>query len=239
MIDKKIIRPWFGGLGDSLQHSWMPRRFKEMGYRVFLSAQTPFRNPDIKKLVWDLNPHLSGVDYDQPNCGDLGGHLQYTNWQEGFIGNWQKVHGLHPPYDKYPEIYYEPKLVEWLKDVTLVDFSCVSLWDDYVKKDMAQYFPEDAMMMEFAKSTNETDDRFFQFKGGHKGYYTYNIFQYADAIYSCKKFMCLFAGGAVLASALQKYRQLDVECYIVDCPRTKSAEMQGLYFFDNIKYIWI
>ena len=236
---KKIILPWFPGLGDSLQHSWMPRRFKELGFDVYLSTKARFRNPDIKKLVWDTNPYLSGVDYDEPNCGDLGGVLQYANHQLGFIANWQKVHGLQKPYDKYPEIYYQPKLIDGLQNFVLVDFSCVSLWDDYVKLDMASIIPENAMVMEFSRSMNEIDSDFFCVKNGKRSYYTYDIFQYVDAIYSCKKFMCLFAGGAVLSSAIQKYKPIDVECFVVDCPRTKSAEMQDLYFFDNIKYTWL
>ena len=54
----------WGGLGDNLQLSTIPRRFFEkFGYKgVYISNKDrqKFRNEGIKKLVWEMNPYIAG-----------------------------------------------------------------------------------------------------------------------------------------------------------------------------------
>ena len=232
---KRIIQPFFGGMGDSLEHSHLPRRFSEQGDEVYLSSRAQFRNTQIKKLVWDMNPFIKGLSDDEPNAGDAA--VSYRNDGLGFMSNWESVHGLKPE-TKYPEVYYRPKTLSSLQDKTLVDLSCVSLSPDYNKDqllEIAKSYPN-YMSMLFVSNIS---DGHFDLNDNLNGYVIHNIFDYCDAIYSCKKFVCLFAGGNALASALQRTKKIDVDCLIVDCPKTQSALKQDLFFFDNINYIWI
>ena len=47
-----LYQPW-GGLGDNLQFSTLPKLYSEIGYEFYISDQNVYRNPEIKKLVWD------------------------------------------------------------------------------------------------------------------------------------------------------------------------------------------
>lgn len=230
----KVIQPYFSGLGDHLQFSTLARRFTEIGYDVFLSDKCTFRNKDIKKLVWDKNPYIKGVTNLDADCGDS--EVAYENAGIGFIGNWEKLHGLTEPYSKYPEVYYTPKNIEGLNNSVIVDFSCVSLHKEYAKYDTAKLIPDNAMLIDFKQKVIDGED-YIQIKpDGRSVYYCYDIFDYCDVLASCKQLLCFFSGAAVLASALQKYRKFDVDCFYPNCYQMKNAEVTDLYFFDNINY---
>jgi hypothetical protein len=237
----KVIQPYFSGLGDHLQWTTTAKRFSSLGYDVYLSDKATFRNKGIKSLCWDSNPYIKGISSDPANVGDAV--VQYVNHRLGFIGNWEKQSGLDAPYSKYPEIYYAPKNIEGLQDYTLVDFSCVSLHEEYkaVAGKLKQKLPEDKfLVLAFQQDLNERKESAYQFSSeGYNSYFCYDVFDYCNAISSCKKLLCLFSGAAVMASALQRYRQFDVECFICDNYKTRNAEIQYLYFFDNIKYTWL
>ena len=66
-----IEQPW-GGLGDNLQFSTIPELAHSLGIKVFISNRNCYRNLDIKKLVWDMNPFISGFS-------DLPGNLPQLN----------------------------------------------------------------------------------------------------------------------------------------------------------------
>ena len=77
---KRIIQPFFGGMGDSLEHSHLPRRFSEQGDEVYLSSRAQLRNTQIKKLVWDMNPFIKGLSDDEPNAGSgYPGHITFKD----------------------------------------------------------------------------------------------------------------------------------------------------------------
>lgn len=72
---KTLTLDVWGGLGDNLQVSTIPRRFYEkFGYKgVYISNSVPWRNKEIKELVWDLNPYIAGfTDKKGVNIADAG-----------------------------------------------------------------------------------------------------------------------------------------------------------------------
>jgi hypothetical protein len=69
---------------------------------------------------------------------------------------------------------------------------------------------------------------------------TENIFQYADLIFSCKKFICLWSGGSVLSSAIknQYKKNLEIDCF----KNYKIHQNFGIldkthFWYENINYI--
>lgn len=58
----------YGGLGDHLFYSALPRLLKERGLanEVYISDQSNFRNSAIFDLIWKGNPHLNGISSEPP-----------------------------------------------------------------------------------------------------------------------------------------------------------------------------
>ena len=238
-MSDKIIRSTYGGLGDSLQHSTLPRRFTELGFDVYVSSQIPYRNPDIKKLVWDLNPYIKGFSDAAPNAGDIEG-IYYRQYNHGFIGNWECAHGLGEPYSEIPEIYYVPNEVKEVKDKVLIDVTTITakpLYDgEKLRKFVTwNYDKKDVMMCIFPDGL--TFPMFLL--EGYDAVYVKDLFYYLDLIYSCKRFVCLFSGGASAAASLFKYKKIYVECICTDNPVLRSAEITSLHSYKEINYIWM
>src|SRR5437899_452423 len=62
-----ILQIKYGGLGDHLFYSHIPRLAKDLGMydRVFISNRSEFRHSDYRKYVWELNPYVDGF-VDEP-----------------------------------------------------------------------------------------------------------------------------------------------------------------------------
>lgn len=239
MAEKKIILPYFFGLGDHGQFSTLPRRLNEAGYDVYISDKAKYRNREIYDLWWGMNPFVIGESSEPANVGDSV--FEYKNHGLGLIGNWEKQAGLGEPYSKFPEIYYQPKLHDNLKDITLIDFSCVSLHEEYARDadKLKKLVPkENYLFLLFSQDVCSPNDPYFQLQSDN-GYVCKDIFDYCDVLHSCKKLLCLMSGAAVIESALQRFRQFDVECFLCDNYKTRNSEIQDHYMFPNIKYTWI
>jgi hypothetical protein len=232
-MPNKIILPYFMGLGDSLQFSTLPRKFTEAGFDVYLSNEIKFSNDGIKKLVWDLNPYIKGISNELPNAGDLDGVI-YQNYGFGFIGNWEKIHELEPT-SKIPDIYYYPQLNHDLADSTIIDISSKSLSKIYCVDILLEFIRKWYKNPIFVVGKN--------FNGiigvNDKVIHINDIFQYCDIIYSCKKYVCLNSGGNSLAAGLTKYRDLDIDCIMIDSEQTRGMEVRRHFFYDCINYIWV
>lgn len=106
------LSSYHNGLGDSLQFSTFAETLSKQGHTVNLYTGPevmPFRNPQIKELVWDHNPYITGNSVTDWNIGDIPGK-PYSNTQDSFIKNWEVIFGL-PPVNELPKIYYKPKKI--------------------------------------------------------------------------------------------------------------------------------
>lgn len=117
MIERpiKVISCIFGGLGDHLLLSTLPRRFTEAGFDVYMheGELTRFRNTEIKDLIM-RNPYIKGFSTRPPNAG----HGVYCDiwglfcWETRLrpadpIAVMEECNGLVAPYSHGPEIYPE------------------------------------------------------------------------------------------------------------------------------------
>ena len=69
MNRRLILQIKFGGLGDHLFYSHLPRIAKQSGEctGVYISNHSSFRSPEYKELIWKLNPFVDGfVDRLRP-----------------------------------------------------------------------------------------------------------------------------------------------------------------------------
>lgn len=199
-----IAQPW-GGLGDNLQFSTLPELYAQLGFDVYISSANAYRNPEIYDLVWKHNPYVKGVADLPANAGScmFGGEAPTAD----YMTNIELGHGLTHGYRKYPVIYYTPTIVSELADVLLYDTTSITQApsEESVRASFESVFSKHPGVpihrLEFSKIGNRP------VRGlEHKAYKINSIYDLCDAIYSCKIFLSLHAGSAVLASAVKENR---------------------------------
>lgn len=240
----------WGGLGDNLQVSTIPKRFFEKyGYKgVYISNSVPWRNNEIKKLVWDKNPYIAGfTDKKGVNIADTG-LVQFdgvTNW----IQNIEKIYKFDPPYNNRPEIYYD--LV--VKDVfntgksVVIDMSyseesykrnierypeLINSTKNKLERLLAQNKPDiDIKIIHQPKHLNNIN--FFEALNIDCLFNTVvveNIFEYCNIIQHSKQYICSHSGCHALAAAIRK----SCICFIPE-----NYYHMKYFVFDDIKYVTI
>jgi hypothetical protein len=196
-----IISIQKGGLGDHLFYSHLPRIAKQYGgyKQVFISNQSIFRNPDTKKLVWDLNPYLDGFT----NEAGLFYFSENNQPNQNLLDQLMLAYGLDDNKRNHePEIYYKPKLVESLIDKAIYDPNYISYTGD-IK------YP--TIIEKWFSQNQKGPDLQMKILGGksieincQNRFATPDIFAFCDLLYSAKSMYCLSTGTGTLAAAMQK-----------------------------------
>jgi len=235
MKDKKIIRVWHSGLGDACQLSTLPALFHSQGYEVWISDKTPCSD-SIYELIFGLNPYVMGKTSENANCGEIPG-FEYRDVCGSFIGSWEMVNGMSHVND-YPIVYYQPKEIEWMKDVVIIDTSCKTAKANYTIDILNEYLSvyknnEKVYAVKFINYVSDGYDL------GFPKTEIRDLFHYCDVIHSCKKFVCLNSGGHSLSSALKRNKNIDVDCLVTHAPAFESMYSRNNFFYPNINYIWL
>jgi hypothetical protein len=221
-----ICQPW-GGLGDNLQFSTLPKLYSELGYDVYISSSNAYRNPEIYDLVWKNNPYIKGISELEPNAGSCKG-CQYMN--HDYIKNIELSHGITHGTEQYPTIYYTPKKIESLHNTIIYDTTSITsnYTDEFIKTRfttvLEQYSDCEKKQIYFKKIQNriipELQGDMIEVE---------DIFNYCDIIFSCKAFICTFSGSAVLASTIKNTRSSpDIYCF--------HNKTENIYIFNNVTY---
>ena len=185
----------YGGLGDHLFFSTLPRLLKEAGLaeRVYLSDKCSFRNPQIYELVWRLNPYFDGLSSVQST------KLIKVNSVIDKISNIISAHhGLEDiAYEILPEIYLDKSQLSNYYGFKFIDLNYVSFIGGFT------YFDKCYLAVKYRNYCFINPD--FLMRIFLKNYiFSKSLFDYADMINSSDKFVCLASGGATLAAALKK-----------------------------------
>ena len=221
-----ISQPW-GGLGDNLQYTTLPKLYSDKGYEVYISTENSCRNDEIYDFVWGSNPYVKGKIMKPPNAGACIPLKWTTN---SFIKNIELSHHLEKGTYSYPMIYYSPKKIDSLENTIIYDITSISslYTDEYIKSKFTfifeKYPDHDKRKIVFKRITNrETPD----FNTNILEVNT--IYDYCDILYSCKVYVCLFSGGSVLASTIKNTRSTpEIHCF-------NPIPHQG-FVFDNTTY---
>lgn len=227
-----LSQPW-GGLGDSLQFSTIPELCYLNGIDFYVSDKNVYRNPEIKELVWDCNPYVKGVSSLKVNAGDCkygGGYDPASS----IVDLWEHWHGFEMK-NHLPIIYYHPQFKKEFQDKILIDFSAISIQSRYHISHIQEFINKIEDKSKYLFIVSKKNKFSYHIIGGLDVYEFNDIFEYADLIYSCRKFLCLHSGGAVLAAAIGRFKSdIDVECFM---PQNMVADFTiAMYFFKNIKY---
>lgn len=236
-----FLKAYHGGLGDSLQFSTLPEQFsKQQGKKTYILESAPFRNPEIYELVWAKNPYIEGKKEGPWNAGDIP-EIDYANITGNTIQNWEKLHGL-TPVNTHPKIYYEPEKHSDVKDIFIVDFSCISI--DYDKNQLKNIFdnlknnyPDRKFVSVYFKN-KVSDGKHNVYDLGFDGYIEIeNIFRYCDLISSAYGLVALSSGASHLSSALKEYSPYLKSICIMPQKWYNTHKERGLFLFDNIDYL--
>ena len=198
-MEEFVIKVKYGGLGDHLLYSHLPRIAKTVGgYRkVYISNRSEYRHTDYRKLVWQLNPFVDGFCDEDSQCPTVMTIAPGTNFLDMMmlelgLDDGKRFHE--------PEIFYRPKFIPQLAEKRVFDPNFASNAGAISNTKLIRYLNESGgvdMQM-------RARDKSYGVQGGIPILEANDVFQYCDIITSCGSFFCLTSGGATLAAALRK-----------------------------------
>lgn len=205
---KLIIEIPYGGLGDHLFHSHLPRIAKETGKydKVFISKKSLFRHPDNMYIVWELNPYIDGFTDEKGityNIKNIIKKITKKRLKNNLLDEIMLAYGLddgkrgHEPENYYKPIYnpeyhkviFDPNFLSWVGEIDKRDMMA------YIKRKKIKF---DAIMK------IRTNQALYIPKAGDDFIETKTLADFCNLIYSCKNLYCLTSGTATLAASLGK-----------------------------------
>lgn len=198
-----VVNLSFGGIGDCLVWSTLPRLLKEtydIDFYVSERSLDVLRNKDTLRLCFEMNPYFKGIA-DGASAEELFELKSFEREKSLYTFITDKdgisliemlerqfnVHGKG-----HPELYYSPKILPEWKNVILIDENTIS-GKRFGWKFKKGIFENEAQKYVDAKDRIAYVDTKKQ-----------DLFTYVDMIYSCKRFVGTFSGGASIAAAYDK-----------------------------------
>jgi len=195
-----VLEIRYGGLGDHLYWSHVPRIAKELGVKkVYISNSSEYRNPIYKKLFWECNPYVNGFVNEKGyypifSTVEKGTNILDRVMLELGLDDGKRFHD--------PEIYFQPKIRPDLQDKVIYDPNYVSNAGDTIKgKSIKNYFKKNKIKIDFQMKLRDKNVPVASIK---KTLEAKDIEDFISIIASCKEVYCLASGTATLASALGK-----------------------------------
>lgn len=230
------IRGYYGGVGDQLQFSTLPERFTELGHDVYLLKDCdqvlPYRNEQIKQLIWLTNPFIKGERDGTWDLGDLAEiSKKYKNHFNNYIKNWEYIFGLEP-INTNPKIYWLPNKIEGIDGI--IELSSITLKYNYenVIKNVKSIIKMSNKNFHQIVSPNQSnlitipDIPIIQAN---------DIFHLTSLIYSSNMFISLNSGSHAIGAALKHFKINTQICYL---PKDQSwIRPDCKFMFDHIDYI--
>ena len=185
----------YGGLGDHLFYSPLPRLLKESGLAeaVYLSSRSRVRNQQTIELVWKTNPFLDGMTNDpvtafrraQPTVNKV-------------INLEMAKHGIVIDTELKPEIHQAIPIDPRYLGKRFIDLNYISFVGGLTPLDeinIVRQAPDAWLVNPKWYLKQFVGSRFVR---------TSSLLDFASLIASASEFICLTSGGATLAPALNK-----------------------------------
>ena len=190
------IKIFYGGLGDHLLHSPLPRLAKEMhGFdKVFITNHSNYNNPVTKKLVWGYNPFVDGFnngDSDYPKFGSVPDGFNILDVTAMFFNLHSNTKFLEP------EIYYKPKILQKYQNAIIFEPNCNSAYGIPSLEQVESYFSNISLTHQM-KSLKGKYPQLAEILEAS------SLENFCDIIFSCKEFYCFTSGVATLTAAIRK-----------------------------------
>ena len=249
---KKILYVKWGGLGDHLQFTTLPELFSKNGYDFYLSDKSEYRDPTHYDLIWKSNPYVKGITSEDANCGHVEnwgvGNNKIINFKPDISihKNIENIYGLDSNTD-YPIIFHKPTNLKEFNDYVFIDLNASSVANFNHNTNTILEYLETLKNEKVIYSLTENSygrsviDISLLNSLNFKPIKTTGIFNYTDLIYSCKKFVCLWSGGAHLATAIKKSfkSELDIFCLKADSGISGwGTTNKSFFWYDCVNYIY-
>lgn len=194
-----VMQIKWGGLGDHLFHSHIPRIAKEtkMYDKVYLSELSDFRSIDYKRLIWDKNPYLDGYVKKGGWYPEIPYNFHGTNYLDMIMLGYGLDDGKRW---HEPEIFYKPCIKSELINKNVYDPNFITNAGYFDVKNLKKYLIKNCISIDMQLTPVKTSvslDNIPFIKPE-------SLEDYCSIIVSCNNFFCLASGGATLAAALQK-----------------------------------
>jgi len=241
MSKKIVIYQEWGGLGDNLAHSTIPKLCKKYGYDCYLSKHNKFNNTETYELLFKDIPLI-----DEKNVSWINNYTVQKNKEWNLLRSIQIGYGFDEAPYSYPFINYTPKIKEELKDKTLVDLSGAYYFNFF-----KQYFTNENILKVYNKiiSLDKIENALQVEKNNYNGTKSVNIlnekfkinslFDYCDALYSCKNFITLDSGQSNLASGIKNQFKTKTNIYTIGMQKNLPPNNYNSYFYLNTNHIAI
>lgn len=234
-----LAQPW-GGLGDQLAYSNLPRLYAEQGYEFNLSFMNHSRNKEITKYVWKNNKFVKRINSIHiPNAGYMMFNKKIVDGTKyNAVQTINVLHGFKAG-EGYPEINIENVLRNNAYYENIVDLNAISLFHTQPRKYDPNY------LSNLKRELN--NNGFINLKFPN----IYNLTKSIDndleinsleilisTLLNTENFHCLNSGSHSLAATL-KYQfgsPKNIICYRADYDK----EIKDLgYRYKNIEYRYI
>jgi len=194
-----ILEIKYGGLGDHLFYSHIPRIARGNGYKkVYISNASDFRSAAYKKLVWEMNPYVDGF------CDERGYYpiFDKLDGETNLLDRIMFEQGLDDGERNHePEVYYKPKIREELTDKNIFDPNYLSNAGKIDSEKIEKYLENNNIQIDYQMKLR---DNSIPLKRFTKTLETNSIEEFCDVIASCGRMFCLTTGTATLAAGLGK-----------------------------------
>ena len=234
--NKVVLKQASGGIGDALLWSSCVKRWvKEFGYEVYIE-NAGWRSEDIPRLIWQTNPYVSGIQIGGTThaLGDTHDLRKLCMAHGNNVAGAEAYMGFGPTFNTLPESYYQPVIIEALKDKVLVDpVAYTQPFTDAVFRPFIQHLishelikRENILVLDTLYPANHILSEFPRYPVGS------DLFGCTNAIASCHTFVTVHSGLSAIASALRQRNEH---------PRVLALMSQAVYnskvfTWDNLEY---
>jgi hypothetical protein len=201
-----IIHIPYGGLGDHLFYSHIPRIAKQSGIykKVFLSKKSLIRNPNHLKYIWEKNPYFDGLS-ELENLHDYNSrHISHFDETKGnILDQIMLSYGLDDKQRWHePELYFKVPIFPELNGKTVYDPNFISYSGGLSSLKIEKYFNNHNFAINFQFSARS--NLALPVIDFEQSIQDSSFEEFCGIIVSCEKLICLTTGTATLAAALRK-----------------------------------
>ncbi|MEJ2704217.1 MAG: glycosyltransferase family 9 protein, partial [Sedimentisphaerales bacterium] len=195
-----VIEVKYGGIGDHLFYSHLPRIAKQSGKydRVYVSSHSEFRSPEYRKLVWELNPYVDGF------CEEEGDYPIFDSVEKSMniLDKIMLSRGLDDGKRFHePELYLKCRHRPDLSDAMVYDPNFVSYVGDISREVIKSFLRDNHIHVTHQMRLWERNYAVEQYDMMLQ---TDTLEELCQVIISCRRLLCLSSGTATLAAALGK-----------------------------------
>tara|TARA_R110001583_G_scaffold44550_4_gene141260 strand:+ start:2004 stop:2780 length:777 start_codon:yes stop_codon:yes gene_type:complete len=243
MSKEIVIYQEWGGLGDNLAHTTIPRLCRDHGYKCYLSKHNKFNNEEIYNLLYKDSEYIDGWS-DVLNSGWKSNYAQIRELGWNHLRHIQLGYGFDTAPYSYPFINYTPKFIEELKDKTLVDLSgdhCYRFFPHLFNPTNITACYTALVEAENIKNTIAVTPTNYTSFGNTEidmpKIYINNLFDYCDALYSCNSYIGIDAGSSNLASGIKNQFDTDCEIFVLGMSEQLPPKKYDTYYYLNTNYV--